>query len=238
MSDVKGKRYRSRMQLSEEAADYVRNLIMSGELRPGEFLRPEDVAHQLEMSSTPAREGFQSLRAEGFLRLEPRHGFIVLPLGGSDIRDLFTAHALIAGELAARVAPIITKEGIEDLKRLQKRVYEAATDGEFEEAEVANHAFHRMINLLANAPKLSFVLGMLTRYVPGRFYPSIKGWPSASMTGHGAILGAFEARDAAAAREAMTEHITTAGGLLAAHFDERATERTHHARHGEQLQAP
>lgn len=214
------KRRRVRPQLSDEAAMYVRNLIMSGELRPGAFVRPEEIAEQLEISSTPAREGLQSLKVEGFLRLEPRHGFVVLPLDGQDIRDLFIAQALIAGELAARVAPEITPEDVIALENLQKQLIEAAERGDLEAVEETNHVFHREINLLADSPKMSWVLGMLTRYVPGLFYPTIEGWSNASMYDHGAILSAFKARDGKAARTAMSEHIMTAGELLATHFDE------------------
>ncbi|MEO6826864.1 MAG: GntR family transcriptional regulator [Microbacteriaceae bacterium] len=206
--------------MSDEAAMYVRNLIMSGKLRPGAFVRPEEIAEQLEISSTPAREGLQSLKVEGFLRLEPRHGFVVLPLDGQDIRDLFTAQALIAGELASRVALSISAEEVSMLETLQGQLIAAAKRGDLEAVEETNHAFHREINLLASSAKMSWVLGMLTRYVPGLFYSTIQGWPNASMYDHGAILRAFKAGDPDAARTAMSEHIMTSGELLATHFDE------------------
>ena len=48
-------RDRRRPQLSDEAASYVRNLIMSGRLRPGASVRPEAIGEALDISSTPAR---------------------------------------------------------------------------------------------------------------------------------------------------------------------------------------
>ena len=53
-------------------AGYVRELIMSGNLRPGEFIRQERIADELELSATPVREGLLSLRGEGFVELKPR----------------------------------------------------------------------------------------------------------------------------------------------------------------------
>jgi hypothetical protein len=44
-----------RGQLSDEVAGYVRELIMSGNLRPGEFVRQERIADELELSATPVR---------------------------------------------------------------------------------------------------------------------------------------------------------------------------------------
>lgn len=65
-----------RRQLSDEVADYVRELIMSGQVRHGEFLRLERVADDLGISVTPVREALLSLRGEGFVTLEPRRGFM------------------------------------------------------------------------------------------------------------------------------------------------------------------
>ena len=68
---------RTRPQLGDEAASYVRDLITSGSLAPGTHVRPEAVASEMGISSTPAREALQALRAEGFLDLAPRRGFTV-----------------------------------------------------------------------------------------------------------------------------------------------------------------
>src|SRR2546425_280209 len=44
-----------RQQLTEEVAAYVRELIMSGAVRPGEFLRMERIAEAVGVSNTPDR---------------------------------------------------------------------------------------------------------------------------------------------------------------------------------------
>jgi DNA-binding GntR family transcriptional regulator len=46
-----------RMRLSDEAAAHVRDLIVAGKLKGGEFIRPEAVAERLGISATPIREG-------------------------------------------------------------------------------------------------------------------------------------------------------------------------------------
>ena len=88
---------RHRPQLGAEAASYVRDLIVSGKLRGGDFIRAETVAQNLGISATPVREGLLQLRTQGLVRLEPRRGYVVVPLTGDDIRDVFTGQALLAG---------------------------------------------------------------------------------------------------------------------------------------------
>jgi DNA-binding GntR family transcriptional regulator len=211
-------------QLSDKAASYVRALVISGELPPGTQIRPETIGEELGISTTPAREALQALRVEGFLDLVPRKGFLVAPLIGADIRDLFRAQALLGGELADRAACNGSEDEIAELEALHHEPIAAAARKDTALLEEKNHAFHRQINLLANARKLLWVLGLTTRYVPRMFYSSIAGWPQATAEDHTRILEAVKAGDGQAARAAMEDHIMHAGELLAAHFDARQAQ--------------
>ncbi len=215
-----------RLQLSDEAAAHVRNLIMSGQLRPGASVRPEAVGEALNISSTPAREALQALRVEGFLELVPRRGFLVAQLDGDDIRDIFQVQALLGGELAARAAAAATPEDIVELEALHHEVIAAATRGNGKLLEEKNHLFHREINLLAASRKMSWALGLITRYVPDQFYESIPGWPQATVDDHTDILDTIKRGDTEGARAAMQRHLIHAGELLATNFDARMADES------------
>ena len=144
-----------RRQLSDEVASYVRELIMSGNLRPGDFIRQERIADELELSATPVREGLLALRGEGFVELKPRRGFVVAPLSASDVRDLFTAQALLAGELVSRAALRMGPDDLRALTQVHEALRKAAADGDGELVESLNHDFHRRINRAADAPRLA-----------------------------------------------------------------------------------
>jgi len=77
---------------------------------------------------------------------------------------------------------------------------------------------------MAGAPKIAWVLHVLTRYVPHRFYAQIPGWPEATMDDHGRLLAAIRDRDADRTRAEMQNHIVHADELLAAHVEARAAE--------------
>src|SRR5437763_14072564 len=95
------RRAMNRTQLPEQVATYVRELIITGQVRPGEFLRIERIAQAVGVSQTPVREGLLSLKSEGLVHLLPRRGFVVAPITPQDISDSYWAQAQIAGELAA-----------------------------------------------------------------------------------------------------------------------------------------
>jgi DNA-binding GntR family transcriptional regulator len=209
----------ARPQLSDEAAAYVRELVLTGQLKAGEFVRVDRVAEELDISVTPVREGLLALRGEGFLDLAPRRGFVVAGLSEGDVRDLFWVQAQIAGELAARATEQVTPEQLKELESLQEDLSKALDRGSLDEVERCNHAFHRTLNLAAAAPKLTWFLRTATRYVPHRFYHRVGGWPDASAHDHLAILDGLRGRDPEVVRTAMEEHINHIGELLIDHAE-------------------
>lgn len=209
-------------QLGSEVAAYVRDLILSGGVRPGAFLRIDQLASTLGVSTTPVREGLLALRGEGFVVVEPRRGFRVAPLSTTDLRDLYWAQAEIAAELAARATNGGDAGLVPDLDAIDREMRGAIELGDMAAVEAANHAFHRRINQAAGAPKLTWLLSSVVRYAPRRFYARVPGWPAASVADHAGILAAVRAGAADRAGAAMRTHIVHAGDLLLDNLRERA----------------
>ncbi|MFF2316920.1 GntR family transcriptional regulator [Arthrobacter sp. NPDC058097] len=210
-----------RRQLSDEVASYLRQAIMAGELAPGASVRPEAVGEELEVSATPVREALQALRVEGFLELLPRKGFRVVPLVADDIRDIFEAHALIAGELSARAAKRASKGQKDSLLALHRDLMDAAEHGNHEMLERKNHEFHKFVYRVSSSERLRWALGNFAKYVPRAFYAQIEGWPETTAADHSAVMDAIIANDPEAARLAMAQHIRNSGEKLAEYFEGR-----------------
>jgi DNA-binding GntR family transcriptional regulator len=206
---------KGRVQLGDEVASFIRDLIMSGQLTSGEYIRLDRLSTHLGVSATPIREALMSLRAEGFVELEPRKGFVVSRLTAKDIADVFFVQATLAGELAARAVNVIDEESLGKLREIQSRIKDAVETEDLEALELQNYLFHREINLLAASPKLAWLLGTVVRYSPRRLYSGFEGWPQAVVEDHSDVLAAFERGDATRARETMASHIIHVGDLLA-----------------------
>ncbi|BAL87520.1 putative GntR-family transcriptional regulator [Actinoplanes missouriensis 431] len=209
-----------RPQLSEEVAATLRGRIMSGDLRPGARIRLEEVAAQLGVSITPVREALLTLRGEDMVELEPRKGYVVSPLSKQDVIDLFQLQGNIAGELAARVAERITGPQLTEITLADRALARAARARRTGDIERLEFEFHRSINLVAQARKLSWFLHVATRYTPARFYAADPAWRDGMRDDHEALLAAFGAHDAATARAVMTRHFTDGAELLVKHLDE------------------
>ncbi|WP_026411831.1 GntR family transcriptional regulator [Actinomadura oligospora] len=210
------RRRERRRQLPEEVAAYVREQILAGRLRAGDFLRMEPIAEAVGVSNTPVREGLLTLRSEGFVRLVPRRGFVVAPFTRQDVRDLFWAQARLAGELAARAATRITPERLRRLDEIVADHAEAAERGDGGLLADLGHAFHREINLAANAQRLGLLLASTVKHLPPHFYASLAAQVESTGRWHPALVEALRAGDGHRARTLMEEHIGESADFVVA----------------------
>jgi DNA-binding GntR family transcriptional regulator len=207
-----------RVQLKDEAAAHIRELIVSGQFAPGELVRLGPLAEQIGASVTPVREALLLLAQDGWVTQEPNRGFRVERFTRRDVADAYWVHACVAGELAARSAAIIDDEAIAALRKLDGRI-NAVGDDDAGLLEESNFALHQTIYDVANSPRLEWFVKASSRFVPRRFWGMIPGWTEHNRNGHAAIVDALAAHDADAAAAAMTAHIEAARDLLLAYLD-------------------
>jgi DNA-binding GntR family transcriptional regulator len=201
-------------QLPDMVAGYIREQVMSGNLRPGEFLRMEPIAEALGVSMTPVREGLVALSGEGYVSPVPRRGFVVAAFTREDVRDLFWAQGRMAGELAARAAKRI---GDSDLERLGTVMN--GCDSAIEQVDSAaighlGHQFHRIINRAADSDRLAQILAGLVRHLPNQFYASIETHVQTAAPEHHAIYDALRNRDTRSARRITESHIVNSSDYV------------------------
>jgi DNA-binding GntR family transcriptional regulator len=88
-----------RQSATEQAADAVREAILSGLLLPGTPLREAALAADLGVSRSTLREAARTLASEGLVRYQMNRGIVVADITGPDVADIYAGRA--AAELAA-----------------------------------------------------------------------------------------------------------------------------------------
>jgi DNA-binding GntR family transcriptional regulator len=224
--DGRGKRreepdFAVRPQLADDVARVVRRRIFHGTYPAGIYLRLDQLAADLGISVTPVREALLNLRAEGLLVQHPRRGFMVLEVTARDIADVADVQAYVGGELGARAAANITDDQLAELVAIQGDLEKAYELDDLDRTVRLNHEFHRLINLIADSPKLTQVMSGVTRYAPESVFPTLEGWPAQSIKDHRKVIAALKHRDAELVRAAMAEHFTIGVRPLTEHLTER-----------------
>jgi DNA-binding GntR family transcriptional regulator len=209
-TDIAGaatRRENRRQQLPDEVASYVRELILSGTVKPGDFLRMEPIAAAVGVSTTPVREGLLALQSEGFVQLEPRRGFVVAPFTKQDVRDVFWAQAQLSGELAARAAKKANPLQIAKLESLLESYERASSSINTEDMARLGIEFHREVNRAADSPRLALLTASIVAQLPRRFYAAIEGQFTVTHDEHPRLLDALRAGNTRKARSVMEQHI-------------------------------
>jgi DNA-binding GntR family transcriptional regulator len=83
------------LSASEEAYVTVKELIVTGELPGGELISEGDIATRMGVSRTPVREAFLRLQAEGWMRLYPKRGALVVPIAADEAENVVSARRMI-----------------------------------------------------------------------------------------------------------------------------------------------
>lgn len=209
-----------RPQLSEEVADLVGNRIMSGELRPGDFIRLDETALGLGVSVTPVREALLTLRSEGLVDLVPRRGYTVSPLSRRDIEDMFWVQSAIAQKITRRSFETMDDGDRDILVRLAAEFGAAAERGDIDTVVSTQHLIFRAVNKGSNSPKLVRLLAGASRYVPYRMFATDPAWCASQALINSRIGEAATRGEVGDAVDAVIEQFDDACARLIDYLDE------------------
>lgn len=208
----------ARMNLKDMVADEIRDLIFSGDLRPGSKIDQDEIAEREGVSKLPVREALISLESEGLVENIPRRGAFVAPLSRTDIRDHFNVFGMVSGLAAGRAADELTDEDIKVLEDLCAHIEESQNP---EEQGRLNTEFHAIINRAGGSRRLLSVIGLLGQSIPTGFFEFASGWAESAHEEHRAIVEALKARDSAAARREVEQHLRDSAELVVSALEER-----------------
>lgn len=192
--------------LSEEIATYIRDLILTGALRPRVKIDQDAISQALHVSRSPIREALVVLGQEGLVDLTPRRGAFVADLRYDDVVDHYELFGVVSGRAAAMAATTLDDTDLERLRALHDRFEKAPLD----ELSDLNQSFHRLLNGVAPR-RTRWLLRHLERSVPANYYEFAEGWDTKAVEGHAAIVAAVCDRNPAAARAAMEQHLHDSG---------------------------
>lgn len=149
--------------LSEQAYEKIRETVLKAE--PGTFLSVRKCAADLGFSYTPTREALRRLNAEGMLELVPKVGFFTARMDLRDITDIYQSRECVEQYVLPIVITKITEKDKTYLWSQIDRQEKALNDGNIEEYNAADTAFHcYLINLLNNRRLSEFYDNIRTQY--------------------------------------------------------------------------
>lgn len=145
---------------AERAYEHVKARILTGEL-DGHMLSEGVFATELGVSRTPVREAFLRLQVEGLMRLYPKRGALVVPVGPHESREVLAARRVV--ECASVKEAIGDPELPDTLADLLEQQREAVGTPRFGELDAAFHT--ALVEAAGNSLLSGFYQGLRDRQI-------------------------------------------------------------------------
>lgn len=140
--------------LVQLAADALRDVILAGELKPGERLIEDRLTRQLGISRPPLREAMRLLQREGLLRVMPRRGAMVPPLSPEDVWEIETFRAALDRMAVELGVPVSDPERLEACREAIRQMEQAAREHDWGRLVRAGSGFHLTVAALPGHRRL------------------------------------------------------------------------------------
>jgi len=219
-----------RVDLNEQAYQWVRERLLARDFGPGEKLGLQALADELGVSRSPVHQALTRLVSEGLVTTARGQGYVVRPLTPSLMAETYDARAALELYAVEQAIDVVSPSDLAALQRALERTIAPVRDGELlDKLEYlrANQAFHELIvDLLGNSVVSETYRRLNAHRLMERAYLSLEVSAAGdSSAEHTEIVAAIEAGDAERARAAVrinaetgkrlaTEAIELAGGVL------------------------
>ncbi|HZK50981.1 MAG TPA: GntR family transcriptional regulator [Actinomycetota bacterium] len=195
-----------RKTTAETVSELIRSEIQRGVLQPGTRLRQNDVAARFGVSTTPVREAFALLQADGLVRIDPHRGAIVFHPTAEDLSESYEIRGALEVLAITKAMPNLTPELLSDMQSVIDEMRQ--TQGEDKWVEL-NDRFHLTLYNASEMPRLCSMIASLrdssSTYI--HMFVSHQPMDKRADDQHQEILDACKASDVRRAQRAVRAHI-------------------------------
>jgi DNA-binding GntR family transcriptional regulator len=199
------------LPLRDQIYQKIRNMIIVGQLKPGEAINEVAIAHALGVSRTPVREGVKRISDEGLVKVLAQTGTYVARISRADLEEAYVIRRVLEMESARRAAAKLTPAASEVLEDNIAAHRLAISRGKYTSAIQLDDTFHRTIAEICGFPKIWRAVDIFKAQMDrGRYLAIPKaGYGEQTIKQHEAVLDALKRNDAEGAAQAMEHHLET-----------------------------
>ncbi|MEJ2024976.1 MAG: GntR family transcriptional regulator [Deltaproteobacteria bacterium] len=197
-------------------AEFLRESIIAGTLKPGEKIRNADIAQELGVSSIPVREALRLLEKEALIVSHPGRGSWVAGASRSDLGETFEIR-----EMLETFAVDLIERRIKDGAHIQEKLQSLAVDRETAlSGPEGCVSFHDFLIQSAGNSKLIYAyyttFNNIKRYqrLAYRIREDEEEWVEEHVKEHLEILDALIKGDYRSAKASITFHLNKLKELL------------------------
>lgn len=188
------------------------NGIVGGRIESGTQLRPDTIAEELDISTTPVREALHRMEADGLVVKLPYRGWFVREFTQQEVRELYEMRAALECFSVRLACERIKDDEVAWLRGHQSVGEAALKTGDMDAYRIYNRDLHAAIMEAARNSYLSSAMGQLSLQSQMLMAKTIRlvGRPSRAIEEHRELIDLIAQRQDKAAQELMERHILSA----------------------------
>lgn len=198
--------------LVQDVTSYLRNAIVSGNLKQGEKLTEISLQKKWGISRSPIREAFRVLEQEGLVLLLPRKGAYVADITLEELSETTIVVATLEGLAAKLSLPHLTSRDFEKMETLVKKMQLEAKEFLINDYTRSHSQFHEtLISACGNKILIDIIGKLRRRYVRPQItsYYFVQNIQDA-VHGHLKILSKVKNGDPQEVENIVKDHILSA----------------------------
>jgi DNA-binding GntR family transcriptional regulator len=202
----------------DQVIDYVYQLLLEGEMNPGDQLKETLLAEQMGISRAPIREAMKELIINGLVDYRPQVGNFIPVFSTKQIIDSYTTRGVLEGYAVMETCDQFSAEEIEKLEYLVDKMENYAKKKNHKMVVEAGGEFHDLlisknnnVQLLDYTDRLSLKLHILFFKYWGKLYS-----PSEIGRRHREIVESVKLKDTGLIEKVIRHHYLETGTKIAA----------------------
>ncbi len=214
--------------LRDHVHETLRMAIIAGQFAENERLNERELAIELGVSTTPLKEAFRRLEAEGLIETQPRRS-VRIRFSKAWAEEMILARAALESVIAALAAERITSEQKAELSEVVELMRAATVADDVDRLVALNTRFHDGVHHASRCQHLTHLIERQRFYDASarRVIHQELGERSVALEEHTAIARAIVSRSAAKAERLMSQHVRRSGAhYLAFVFTEEGRRRS------------
>jgi DNA-binding GntR family transcriptional regulator len=194
--------------LTSQVYEQLIDLLIRGELRPGDVITERRMAERLNASRTPVREALARLESEGLIYKQPNRGVTVSPFSTEAFVEVLNVRILLEADAARLAAGRLPPEKVERIRQALNGLAAKPSPTLSEIWDVDDFLHGEIADAAGNTLMASLIRDLRRRtHVYNSYRQNIT--PSFGVQENTLLLDAIASGDQERAREAMVHHIET-----------------------------
>lgn len=214
--------------IADLALEEIREMILSGQFKPGEKVNIDKLSRALSISKTPIREALKELGREGLLSYQAREGWSVASHSPEEFSQLEELQQVLRSYIGSNIYKFVDNLDFEELENINDNIIHFVNTKQYDRAFLENDKFHMKIYgaypnkiILEQLRQVNNAIGLQRRFIlkeciekdPKFYLDNLKKQ-------HKEILDSLKSKNAERIKASFDHHFKTLNEMLKRQMEE------------------